>query len=140
MTDDGLLLHATCVAVEGRGVLICGPSGAGKSALGLQLMALGARLVADDQVALSRRDGALWAACPPTIRGMIEARGVGLLNADPVEGAEVVLAVDLGRVLGARVIAASASAAKRSTTGGRVIRYPIASTATSCWPAPTTCA
>lgn len=95
MTGDGLLLHATCVAVEGRGVLICGPSGAGKSALGVQLMALGARLVADDQVALSRRDGALWAACPPAIRGMIEARGVGLLNADPLDGAEVVLAVDM---------------------------------------------
>ena len=95
MTGDGLLLHATCVAVDGRGILIIGPSGAGKSALGLQLIALGARLVADDQVALSLRDGALWAACPPTIRGMIEARGVGLLNADPVEGAEVVLAVDL---------------------------------------------
>jgi HPr kinase/phosphorylase len=93
----GLLLHATCVAVEGRGILITGPSGAGKSALALQLMALGARLVADDQVALSLRDGALWATCPPTIRGMIEARGVGLLNADPVEGAEVVLAVDLGQ-------------------------------------------
>ncbi len=97
MTGDGLLLHATCVVVEGRGILITGPSGAGKSALALQLMALGARLVADDQVALSLRDGALWAACPPTIRGMIEARGMGLLNADPVEGAEVVLAVDLGQ-------------------------------------------
>ncbi len=90
------LLHATCVAVEGRGILITGPSGAGKSALGLQLMALGARLVADDQVALSLRDGALWAACPPTIRGMIEARGVGILNAEPDEGAKVALVVDLG--------------------------------------------
>ncbi|MEZ5753878.1 MAG: serine kinase [Paracoccaceae bacterium] len=96
MTGEGLLLHATCVAVEGRGVLITGPSGAGKSALALQLLALGARLVADDRVALSLRDGALWAACPPAIRGMIEARGVGLLNADPLDGAEVVLAVDMG--------------------------------------------
>lgn len=96
--SDGLLLHATCVAVEGRGLLITGPSGAGKSALALQMMAFGARLVADDRVALSRRDGALWADCPPAIRGMIEARGVGLLNADPLPGAEVVLAVDLGQV------------------------------------------
>ena len=65
--------------------------------MALQLMALGARLVADDRVALSCRDGALWAACPTAIAGMIEARGVGLLNADPLPGAEVVLAVDLGQ-------------------------------------------
>lgn len=93
--SDSLLLHATCVAVEGRGILITGPSGAGKSALALQLMAMGARLVADDQVALSLCDGALWAECPPTIRGMIEARGVGILNAETEEGAEVALVVDL---------------------------------------------
>lgn len=89
-------LHATCVAVEGRGVLITGPSGSGKSGLALSLMALGARLVADDQVTLSVTEGALWATCPPAIRGMIEARGMGLLAADPVEAAEVVLVVDLG--------------------------------------------
>ena len=36
-------------ASDGRGLLILGPSGAGKSALALQLIALGARLVADDR-------------------------------------------------------------------------------------------
>ena len=86
MSGPGLTLHATCVAVEGRGVLITGPSGAGKSSLALALMAYGARLVADDRVTLSQVDGALWATCPPTIRGMIEARGIGLLNADALEG------------------------------------------------------
>lgn len=91
-----LTLHATCVAVEGRGVLITGPSGSGKSGLALALMAHGARLVADDRVTLSLADGTLWATCPPAIRGMIEARGLGLLAAEPLERAEVVLVVDLG--------------------------------------------
>lgn len=92
----GLTLHATCVAVEGRGLLITGPSGSGKSGLALALMAYGARLVADDQVTLSVAEGALWASCPPPIRGMIEARGLGLLAAEAVDRAEVVLVVDLG--------------------------------------------
>lgn len=102
MSGD-LTLHATCVAVEGRGVLITGPSGSGKSSLALALMAHGARLVADDRVTLSLDGGALWATCPPAIRGMIEARGIGLLSADALDGAEVVVAVDLGQVEGERL-------------------------------------
>ena len=90
-------LHATCVAVEGRGVLITGPSGSGKSGLALALMAHGARLVADDRVTLSVAEGTLWATCPPAIRGIIEARGIGLLAAEPLAGAEIWLVVDLGQ-------------------------------------------
>jgi HPr kinase/phosphorylase len=101
--SESLTLHATCVAVEGRGVLISGPSGCGKSSLALALMAHGARLVADDRVTLSLRDGALWAECPPAIAGMIEARGIGLLAADALGGAEVMVAVDLGQVEEARL-------------------------------------
>lgn len=43
-----------------------------------------------------QRDGArIVATCPAPIRGMIEARGIGILRADHVDGAEVVLVVDL---------------------------------------------
>lgn len=92
-----MTLHATCVAVDGRGLLIMGPSGAGKSSLALQMIALGARLVADDRVALTCRGGAIFATCPPTLSGLIEARGLGILRADPVAEAEVVLVADLAR-------------------------------------------
>ncbi len=88
-------LHASCVALDGRGVLILGRSGAGKSSLALELMALGARLVADDRTVLHAGDGAPVASCPPAIRGRIEARGVGILAADPAPPAPVVLVVDL---------------------------------------------
>jgi HPr kinase/phosphorylase len=90
--------HATCIAVDGRGLLILGASGAGKSALGLELMAYGARLVADDQTILTRQDDAVFASCPPQILGMIEARGIGLLAADPILRAPVHLVVDLDQV------------------------------------------
>jgi HPr kinase/phosphorylase len=90
-------LHASCVALEGRGLLILGPSGAGKSSLALQLMAFGAQLVADDRVELRRRGDLLIAICPASLSGLIEARGVGLLRAEPLAEAVLHLAVDLGQ-------------------------------------------
>ena len=38
-------IHATTVAIDGRGVMIRGGSGQGKSALALQMIAMGAELV-----------------------------------------------------------------------------------------------
>ncbi|MCV2867772.1 HPr kinase/phosphatase C-terminal domain-containing protein [Defluviimonas sp. WL0002] len=92
------ILHAACVSLDGRGVLILGPSGSGKSALSLQLMAYGCALVADDGVEIVVRDGVAIASAPPTIRGLIEARGIGLLAAEPAPSAPLVLAVDLSLV------------------------------------------
>jgi HPr kinase/phosphorylase len=73
-------LHASCVAINGRALLIRGASGSGKSALALELIALGAALVADDQVDLTAEDGRLIAAPPEALAGLIEARGLGLLR------------------------------------------------------------
>ena len=92
-----LVLHASAVALEGRGLLLMGASGRGKSALALELMAMGADLVADDRTELwPDPDGAgVVLRCPAPIAGMIEARGVGLLRAACVAEARAVLAVDL---------------------------------------------
>ncbi len=91
-------LHASCVAFDGRGVLLIGPSGAGKSSLALRLMSLGALLVADDQTLLEASDGVLYARAPENLRGMIEARYLGLLTAAALDRARVELVVDLSRV------------------------------------------
>ncbi|MEN8896531.1 MAG: HPr kinase/phosphatase C-terminal domain-containing protein [Yoonia sp.] len=88
-------VHANCVALGDRGVLITGASGSGKSALSLELMAYGAALVSDDQVTLENRNGTLIATAPPSISGLIEARGFGILKAIALPQATVVLVVDM---------------------------------------------
>lgn len=96
MTSE--ILHASCVAAEGRGLLILGPSGSGKSTLAIRLIALGAVLVSDDRTRVTAREGHLTASCAsPNIHGLIEARGIGLLRASTVESAELALAIDLGQ-------------------------------------------
>lgn len=91
-------LHATTVAVQARALMILGPSGAGKSALALQLLAMGAQLVADDQTRLSVFQDQIWAEAPPGLPPLIEARGLGLLNAGPLVRAPLALVVDLGQM------------------------------------------
>ncbi len=98
------MLHASAVAVDGRAALILGSSGAGKSGLVLQVMARGGVLVADDRVALRRDpDGRLLASAPEILAGLVEARGLGLLRAEPLPECPVVFAVDLDRAPGARM-------------------------------------
>lgn len=89
------ILHATAVAVAGRAALIRGASGSGKSALALQMMGLGALLVADDRVILTPDTRGIAVSAPDPIRGLIEARGVGLLRADVADTARLCVVVDL---------------------------------------------
>ena len=89
------ILHASCVSDSGRALLILGPSGSGKSALALQLMALGATLVSDDRTVLRREGDLLMAEAPPTIAGLIEARGIGIFRSAAIVSAPVALVVDL---------------------------------------------
>ena len=78
--------------------MIMGPSGSGKSALALQLIGLGADLVADDRVVLSRSDARLVIKKPESLPAKIEARGVGLLDAPMADQAFLSLVVDLTEI------------------------------------------
>lgn len=72
--------HATCVAIDGAGVMIAGPSGSGKSDLALRLIDRGATLISDDYVDLSNDDNQLWLKTPPKIAGKIEVRSLGIFD------------------------------------------------------------
>ncbi len=96
-------VHASCVAVGGRGLLIIGASGSGKSGLALAMMAYGADFVADDRVVLTNADNNLRASAVDTIDGLIEARGIGVLNARPHGPLVVVCVVDLDQTEKARM-------------------------------------
>ena len=89
------LVHASCVAVAGTGVLIRGASGAGKSDLALRLIDSGATLVADDYCEVQARGGALLAQAPPAIAGKLEVRGLGLVEIPHIPTAAIGLVVDL---------------------------------------------
>jgi hypothetical protein len=88
-------IHAGCVAIGGRGVLILGDSGAGKSDLALRLVDEGARLVADDRCDLYLRGKKLCARPPASIAGLMELRGLGIVALPHARSAVLALAVRL---------------------------------------------
>ncbi len=92
---NAILVHATAIAIDGAAILLRGPPGAGKSDLALRLIDGGARLVADDQAELRRREDQILVAAPAVIAGLIEVRGIGILRVDHIVAAPLVLLIDL---------------------------------------------
>jgi HPr kinase/phosphorylase len=100
-----LCLHATCISLNGTGVLIRGGSGSGKSSLALQLLetagtgltgeVIKVDLVSDDQTELVVQNGKVYASPPHAIAGLLEIRGQMITRLDFVRDVHVVLVVDL---------------------------------------------
>lgn len=95
-------IHATCVLLGARGVLIRGPSGSGKSRLALRLLQAAergrirfARLVSDDRTLVSAVNGRLLARPVPQLAGLMEIRGSGIRQLAHEPMAVVALVVDL---------------------------------------------
>lgn len=93
----GELIHASCVAIEGRAVLIAGASGRGKSDLAIRLIDRGAVLVSDDYTLIAQAEGQAMATAPETIAGKLELRGVGIVSLEVLSDVPVCLYVDLDR-------------------------------------------
>ena len=79
-------MHATLLEIYGRGVLIMGASGIGKSEIALELVRRGHRLVADDRVDISNINRKLTGTCPELTKGVMEVRGIGIINVASIFG------------------------------------------------------
>lgn len=92
-----MIRHASLVATRmngrWRGALIEGPSGTGKSDLAVRMMVAGFRLVADDRVVTWTSGGRLFGRAPEALTGLLEARGVGVIPAAPLDFCEIRLLV-----------------------------------------------
>lgn len=91
MTLEAAVLHASCVARDGAGVLLLGPSGSGKSDLALRLIGRGFALVGDDQIIVS--NGIVRPA--PALAGLLEVRGFGIVRLPFAPEARLALVVRL---------------------------------------------
>lgn len=95
MSPENIIIHATCVSINNKAVLLMGDSGSGKSDLALRLIDAGAKLVGDDYVQITRRGDMLMAEPAPNIAGLLEVRGVGVETVDYVSNISVKLAINL---------------------------------------------
>ena len=88
-------IHATCIAIDGSGVLLRGPSASGKSDLALRLIDAGSELVADDRVNLLIKPDSLCASAPRALYGLLEVRGLGILRLPATEKINITLVCEL---------------------------------------------
>ena len=96
--NGSLVVHASCVDVNGSGVLIVGRSGSGKSSLAINLLALGSKLVADDQCKLVRKNNSFRISKPASLPKSIEIRGVGLVSVPMVKETSLDWVVNMDEV------------------------------------------
>ena len=84
-------LHGVLMNIYGKGVLISGESGMGKSEIALELIRRGHLLVADDRVDVRRVHNRIMGSSPDLLMGMLEIRGVGIIDVARMFGAGSVL-------------------------------------------------
>ena len=100
---DAADIHGTAIAVGGRAVLLRGRPGAGKSDLALRCLAVPVGpfateppvLIADDRVIATPGPTGVLIQAPDVLRGLIEVRGVGIVQVPSAPHALLMLVADL---------------------------------------------
>ena len=80
-------LSGDLLVVYGKGVLLTGESGMGKSEIAMELVRDGQVLVADDRVDVQKIHNNLYGHAPELLRGMLEIRGIGIIDVERMFGA-----------------------------------------------------
>lgn len=83
--------HGVLVDVYGVGIMITGESGIGKSETALELITRGHRLVSDDAVDIKCINGVLHGRSPYITSGMLEVRGMGIIDVSSLYGLSSIL-------------------------------------------------
>lgn len=103
--------HGVFMEISGLGVLIRGSAGIGKSEVALELITRGHRLVADDAPCFQARGEEVTGSCPRRLFGLLEVRGIGILDIRELFGSNALkarkylrLIVDLYPADGGRTI------------------------------------
>ncbi len=87
-------LHGVLLDVYGKGVLITGESGSGKSEIALELIKRGHVLIADDRVDVARIHNSIIGHSPELLAGMLEIRGIGIIDVGKMFGASALMSKD----------------------------------------------
>ncbi len=84
-------IHGSMIDIQGVGVIIQGESGIGKSEAVLALLERGYSLVADDVIQVRLHDDCeLLAAANPMAQGLMEVRGIGIVDVSKMFGVRAV--------------------------------------------------
>jgi HPr kinase/phosphorylase len=89
--EHSVSMHGTLVSISGLGVMLAGESGAGKTECALKLTERGHRLVADDAVEVDRRGDLLYGRCHELVKGLINIKQRGIVEAEELLGAHAIL-------------------------------------------------
>lgn len=89
-------IHGTLISYDNKGILLIGKSGSGKSDLALRMIINHkAFLVADDRVILENIDNKLIGQAPENLFGLIEIRGIGIIECRAIRKIDICLCVEL---------------------------------------------
>lgn len=89
-------IHASCLEIDGCGVLLRGPSGSGKSSLVLQMLDAGEALfLGDDQIEIIADGQNLRARPAERLAGLLHIHGLGIDHRPHIKETHIKLIVEL---------------------------------------------